>query len=86
MIAGSRILVDLDTQLEHRNILAWGAASDTSLVILALVSYLAGLHFERLFLLLGIILAIFAVIGALVEQYTLWLIVIPMSVSLRCYL
>ena len=43
-------------------------------------SYLAGLHFERLFVLIGIILAIMAVIGAFVEQYTLWLIVIPVSV------
>ncbi len=49
------------------------------MVILALSTYLAGLHFERMFVLIGIILAIMAVAGAVVEQYTLWLMIIPTS-------
>lgn len=64
---------------ERHDILSRDAASDVSLVILALASYLAGLHFERLFILLGVILALMAVIGTSVEQYTLWLVVIPTS-------
>jgi hypothetical protein len=63
--------------LEHYEILNRDAASDVSLIILALSSYLAGLHFDRMFILLGVLLAIMAVVGAFVEQYTLWLVVIP---------
>ncbi|MGW8192999.1 MAG: hypothetical protein ACWGOX_01925 [Desulforhopalus sp.] len=65
--------------LERHDILSRDAASNVSLVLLALSSYLAGVHFERMFLFLGMVLAIMAVIGAFVEQYTLWLIVVPAS-------
>jgi hypothetical protein len=76
---GALVALHIILVLEHHDILARDAASDVSLVVLALASYLAGLHFERLFVLIGIILAIMAVVGAFVEQYTLWLIVIPAS-------
>ena len=76
---GALVALHIVFMLEHHDILSRDAASDVSLVILALASYLAGLHFERLFVLLGVILAIMAVIGAFVEQYTLWLTVIPAS-------
>ena len=65
--------------LERNEILDRNAASDVSLVVLALSSYMAGLHFERLFVLIGITLAIMAVAGAFVEQNTLWLTVVPIS-------
>ncbi|MCG6868402.1 MAG: hypothetical protein LJE91_06620 [Gammaproteobacteria bacterium] len=65
--------------LERHDILSRDAASNVSMVILALSSYLAGLHFERMFVLIGIILAIMAVVGAVVEQYTLWMIIVPTS-------
>ena len=66
---------------ERHALLARDAASDMALVTLALASYLAGLHFERLFVLIGILLGIMAIVGAFVEQYTLWLIVVPASVG-----
>ena len=76
---GALVALHIVFLLERNDIMNRDAASDASLVILALSSYLAGLHFERLFVLIGIVLAIMAVVGAFVEQYTLWLIVIPAS-------
>ena len=76
---GALVALHLIFLLERHEILSRDAASDTSMVILGLSSYLAGLHFERMFLLIGIVLAIMAVIGAFVEQYTLWLIIVPAS-------
>jgi hypothetical protein len=77
---GALVALHIVFVLERHDILARDAASDVSLVVLALASYLAGLHFERLFILIGIILGIMAVIGAFAEQYTLWLIVVPISI------
>jgi len=76
---GALVAVHIVFVLERNDILARNAASDVAMVVLALASYLAGLHFERLFVLIGIILAIMAVVGAFVEQYTLWLVAIPTS-------
>jgi hypothetical protein len=76
---GALVALHLIFVLERHDILSRDAASNVSMVILALSSYLAGLHFERMFLLIGIVLAIMAVIGAFVEQYTLWLILVPSS-------
>lgn len=63
--------------LEHYEILSRDTASDVSLIILPLSSYLAGLHFDRMFILVGVLLAIMTVVGAFAEQYTLWLEVTP---------
>lgn len=76
---GALVALHLIFVLERNDILSRDAASNVSMVILALSSYLAGLHFDRMFLLIGIVLAIMAIIGAFVEQYTLWLILVPSS-------
>jgi hypothetical protein len=76
---GALVAVHIIFMLERHDILSRDAASNVSMVILALSSYLAGLHFEREFLLIGIVLAIMAVVGAFVEQYTLWLVIVPSS-------
>jgi hypothetical protein len=76
---GALVAVHIIFVLERHDILSRDAASNVSMVILALSSYLAGLYFERMFLLLGIILAIMSVVGAFVEQYTLWLVMVPSS-------
>jgi len=76
---GGLVALHLIFVLERHDILSRDAASNVSMVILALSSYLAGLHLDRMFLLIGIVLTIMAVIGAFVEQYTLWLIVAPSS-------
>jgi len=76
---GALVALHIVFVLEQNDILDRDAASDVSLVVLALSSYLAGLHFERLFVLIGITLAIMAVAGAFVEQYTLWLTIVPIS-------
>ena len=79
---GALVALHIVFLLERHDILARDGASDVSLLILALASYLAGLHFERLLILIGILLATAAVIGAFVELYTLWLIIIPTSLIL----
>ncbi|MCG6863008.1 MAG: hypothetical protein LJE70_17290 [Chromatiaceae bacterium] len=76
---GALIALHIVFVLERHDILSRDASSNVSMVILALSSYLAGLHFERMFLLIGLVLAIMAVVGAFVEQYTLWLILGPSS-------
>jgi hypothetical protein len=76
---GALVALHIVFVLEQNDILDRNAASDISLVVLALASYLAGLHLERLFVLIGIILAIMAVTGAFVEQYTLWLTLVPIT-------
>jgi len=76
---GALVALHVIFVLKGHEILSRDAASNVSIVILALSCYLAGLHFERMFVLLGIILAVIAVVGAFVEQYTLWLILVPTS-------
>jgi hypothetical protein len=76
---GALVAIHIVFLLERHEILARDGASDVSLVILALASYLAGLHFERLLVVIGVLLAMMAVIGAFVELYTLWLFIIPTS-------
>ncbi len=76
---GALVALHIVFLLERNDIMTRDAASDASLLVLALSSYLAGLHFERLFVLIGIVLAIMAVAGAFVEQYTLWIVAVPAS-------
>lgn len=78
---GALVALHIIFLFERHAIVARDAASDMALVTLALTSYMAGLHFERLFVLIGILLAIMAVVSAFVEQYTLWLIVVPASLG-----
>jgi hypothetical protein len=76
---GALVAMHIIFELERREILSRSVTSDFSMIILALTTYLAGLHFERMYVLIGIILALMGLIGAVVQQNTLWLIIIPAS-------
>ena len=53
------------------------AASDVSLLILALACFLAGVHFEWTFLLIGVVLTIMAVSVGYLEIYLIWIVMVP---------
>lgn len=53
------------------------AASNVALLVLALACFLAGVHFDWMFLLLGIVLTIMAVSIGYLEKYLVWLIMLP---------
>lgn len=49
------------------------AAGLVSLVLLALTSYLAGIHFDRMFLIVALLLAVAAVMATYVDEY-MWIV------------
>ncbi len=67
--------------LEKTDIMSREAVSDVSVIILALACYLAGVHFQWMFLLIGIFVGIMAMTLAYAEQYIVWLIMIPTAVA-----
>lgn len=54
--------------LEQTNLMSRDAAADCSLLVLALASFLAGVHFDRLFLFVGVFLLIMTVTIAAAEN------------------
>ena len=75
--AGTLVTLQVLFLLEKTDVMSREAISDVSVIILALACYLAGVHFQRGFLLIGIFLGIMAVTLAYSEQYVVWLIMIP---------
>ncbi len=69
--------------LEREEIISRQAASDVSLLLLALSCCLAGVHFDWLLLIVGIVLTIMIVAMSTLEQYTilLWLIMILVAIG-----
>ncbi|TWU29663.1 hypothetical protein [Bythopirellula polymerisocia] len=57
------------------------AASNVALLILALACFLAGVHFEWTFLLLGVVLTIMALSIGYLEKYLIWLIMLPVIIT-----
>lgn len=66
---------------ERTEIINRQAASNVALLVLALACFLAGVHFEWTFLLVGIVLAIMVVALGYVEQYVVWIIMIPVIIA-----
>ena len=62
---------------ERTEIISREAASDVALLVLAMACLLAGVHFEWTFLLIGIILTVMAISVGYLEQYVVWLIMLP---------
>ena len=54
--------------LEQTNLMSRDAASDCSLLVLALASFLAGVHFDRLYLFVGVFLLVMTVTIAAAEN------------------
>jgi hypothetical protein len=67
--------------LEKTDVMSREAISDVSVIILALACYLAGVHFQWMFLIIGIFVGIMALTLAYTEQYMVWLIMIPAAVG-----
>jgi hypothetical protein len=78
---GALITLKILFLLEKTDIMSREAVSDVSVIILALSCYLAGVHLQWMFLLLGIFVGIMAITLAYTEQYIIWLIMIPVAVG-----
>lgn len=66
---------------ERTEVINREAASNVALLVLALACFLAGVHFDWAFLLLGVVLAIMAVAIGYLEQYIVWIIVLPVLIA-----
>lgn len=73
---GALVTLKILFLLEKTDVMSREAISDVSVIILALVCYLAGVHFEWGFLLIGIYVGIMAITLAYAEQYLVWLVLI----------
>lgn len=77
---GALVAINIVLLFESMDIAPRGAAADYSLLILALSCYLAGVHFNWAFLLLGGLLAIMAVGLGYLDQVSLYALLIPLAV------
>lgn len=73
--------------LERREIIDRESASDFALLLLAFSCCLAGLHFDWLLLIMGIVLTVMLVAMATLEQYAvvLWLIMIAVTIGAAAF-
>ena len=73
--------------LERREIIDRESASDFALLLLAFSCCLAGLHFDWLLLIMGIVLAVMLVAMSTLEQYTivLWVIMIAVTIGAAAF-
>lgn len=62
---------------ERTDVISREAVSDVALVVLGLACFLAGVHFDWMFTLLGIVLTVMAVAIGYAEQYLVWIIMVP---------
>lgn len=66
---------------ERTEIINRAAAANVALLVLSLACLLAGVHFEWTFLLVGIVLAIMVVALGFLEQYMVWIIMVPVIIA-----
>ena len=73
--------------LERREIIDRETASDFALLLLAFSCCLAGIHFDWLLLIMGVVLTVMLVAMATLEQYAivLWLIMIVVTISAAAF-
>ena len=77
---GTLVAIKIVLLFEMDDITARGAAADMSLLLLALGTFLAGVHFNWAYLPLGVILAATAVGLGFLDQYSIFLVTIPLSI------
>ena len=77
---GALVAINIVLYYESVDIASRGAAADYSLLILALSCYLAGVHFNWSYSLLGALLAVMAVGLGYLDQLSLYALVIPLAV------
>ena len=80
---GALVTFKLLFLLERTDIVSREAASELSVILLSLVCYLAGVHFQWMFMLIGLVVGIMALTLAYLEQYMVigWIIVIPSTLA-----
>lgn len=66
---------------ERTEIINRESASNVALLLLALACFLAGVHFDWMFTLLGIVLAIMVIAIGYLEQYIVWLVMTPVIIA-----
>jgi hypothetical protein len=77
---GALIAIKIILLFEATGITNRGPASVFSLLVLALSCYLAGVHFDWTFMLLGVILAVIAVALAYLDQLSVFILILPLTV------
>lgn len=76
---GALMAINIVLVFEARDIAGRGPAADFSLLILALSCYLAGVHFNWIFLLLGGVLAVIAVGLGYLDQLSVFMLALPLA-------
>jgi hypothetical protein len=77
---GALVAINIVLWFESSGIADRAPAADSALLILALSCYLAGVHFDWTFMLLGGILAVIAVGLGYLDQISIFLVTIPLAV------
>jgi hypothetical protein len=76
--AGTLVAIMIVLRFQSADITGRGPTSDFSLLILALSCFLAGVHFNPMFMLLGAILAIIAVALGYLDQLSIFVLIAPL--------
>jgi hypothetical protein len=73
--------------LERREIIDRESASDFALLLLAFSCVLAGVHFDWLLLIMGVVLTVMLLAMAMLEQYSivLWVIMIAVTIAAAAF-
>jgi hypothetical protein len=77
---GALAAIQIVLLFDYEGITDRGPAADYSLLLLALSTFLAGVHFNWTFLLLGSILAVIAVALGFLDQLSIFLVTVPLAV------
>lgn len=76
---GALVAIQIVLMFESEGITDRGPAADYSLLVLALSTFLAGVHFNWTFLLLGCILAATAISLGFLDQISILLVTVPLA-------
>ncbi len=76
---GVLVAINIILLFESAGVSDRGPAADYSLLVLALSCYLAGVHFDWTFMLLGGMLAVIAVGLGYLDQFSIYLVTIPLA-------
>ena len=77
---GVLVAINIVLWFESTGVTDRGPAADYSTLVLALGCYLAGVHFDWTFMLLGAVLAVIAAALGFLDQFSIYLVTIPLAV------
>ncbi|MEW4489513.1 hypothetical protein AB1L42_15635 [Thalassoglobus sp. JC818] len=66
---------------ERTEIINRESASNVALLVLALACFQAGVHFDWVFALLGLVLALMVISIGYLEQYVVWIVMVPVIIA-----